>query len=296
MILVIGEILADMIGKDSDGKLDLAAYVGGAPFNVAVNAKQAGAKVGFIGRVGSDPLGAFLKRNAARANLDYLDVQTDPVRNTTIAFVTLLSGERDFAFLRNGTADYFIDVKNLNLKDFPDLNVVHLGSLMLSESEGVVLANDILKKAKAANKLLSFDVNFRTDLYQDFDAAKKAYAPFIEKADILKFSDDEILAFTGLSDINTAIDKVYRKDMLLLLTMGAKGSKYVYNELSGFIPTEKVIPVDTTGAGDAFFGTTLANLDGKEFTGENIEKALIKGNEAGAKATLFKGAIKLCAI
>lgn len=292
MILVIGEILADMIGKDSDGKLDLAAYVGGAPFNVAVNAKQAGAKVGFIGRVGSDPLGAFLKRNAARANLDYLDVQTDPVRNTTIAFVTLTDGERDFAFLRNGTADYFIDVKNLDLNAFSNLNVVHLGSLMLSESEGVVLANDIAEKAKAANKLLSFDVNFRTDLYQDFDAAKKAYAPFIEKADILKFSDDEILAFTGLSDINTAIDKVYRKDMLLLITMGAKGSKYVYNDLSGFILSDPVKPVDTTGAGDAFFGAVLANIDGKKLNKQTIEAAVKAGNLSGANATQFFGAVK----
>lgn len=292
MILVIGEILADMIGKDSDGKLDLAAYVGGAPFNVAVNAKQAGAKVGFIGRVGSDPLGAFLKRNAARANLDYLDVQTDPVRNTTIAFVTLTDGERDFAFLRNGAADYFIDVKNLDLNAFSNLNVVHLGSLMLSESEGVVLANDIAEKAKAANKLLSFDVNFRTDLYQDFDAAKKAYAPFIEKADILKFSDDEILAFTGLSDINTAIDKVYRKDMLLLITMGAKGSKYVYNDLSGFILSDPVKPVDTTGAGDAFFGAVLANIDGKKLNKQTIEAAVKAGNLSGANATQFFGAVK----
>ncbi len=292
MILVIGEILADMIGKETDGKLDLAAYVGGAPFNVAVNAKQAGAKVGFVGRVGSDPVGAFLKRNAARANLDYLDIQTDPVRNTTIAFVTLTNGERDFAFLRNGTADYFIDVKNLDLNAFPSLNVVHLGSLMLSESEGVVLANDIIEKAKAANKLLSFDVNFRTDLYQDFDAAKKAYAPFIEKADILKFSDDEILAFTGLSDINAAIDKVYRKDMLLLITMGAKGSKYVYNDLSGFIPSDPVKPVDTTGAGDAFFGAVLANIDGKKLNKQAIEATVKAGNLSGAKATRFFGAVK----
>lgn len=68
---------------------------------------------------------------------------------------------------------------------------------------------------------------------------------------------------------------------------------YVYNGLSGVVATEKVTPVDTTGAGDAFFGTVLAELDGKEFTKENIENALIKGNKAGAKATQFKGAIKL---
>ena len=292
MILVIGEILADMIGKETDGKLDLAAYAGGAPFNVAVNAKQSGAKVGFIGRVGSDPVGAFLKRNAARANLDYLDIQTDPARNTTIAFVTLLNGERDFAFLRKNTADYFIDVKDLDLNAFPDLSVVHIGSLMLSESAGAELADTIARKVKAANKLLSFDVNFRTDLYQDFNAAKKAYAPFIEKADILKFSDDEISAFTGTIDINAAIDKVYKKDMLLLITMGAKGSRYVYNDVSGFIPSDPVAPVDTTGAGDAFFGTVLANIDGKKLNKQTIEAAVKAGNLSGAKATQFFGAVK----
>lgn len=292
MILVTGEILADMIGKETDGKLDLSAYIGGAPFNVAVNAKQSGAKVGFIGRVGSDPVGAFLKRNAARANLDYLDIQTDPARNTTIAFVTLTDGERDFAFLRNGTADYFIDVQDLDLNDFPNLNIVHLGSLMLSESEGRILAENIAEKTKAANKLLSFDVNFRTDLYKDFNAAKQAYAPFIEKADILKFSDDEILAFTGLSDITAAIDKVYKKNMLLLVTLGAKGSAYVYNDFSGFIPSVPVKPVDTTGAGDAFFGAVLANIDGKKLNKQTIEAAVKAGNLSGAKATQFFGAVK----
>lgn len=51
MILSIGEILADFIGED---ETKFRMCCGGAPFNVAVNAKHAGAKVGFIGRVGKD--------------------------------------------------------------------------------------------------------------------------------------------------------------------------------------------------------------------------------------------------
>ena len=60
MILCIGEILADMVGESEGDSLALHAYCGGAPFNCAVNAKQAGAKVGFVGRVGDDPVGRFL--------------------------------------------------------------------------------------------------------------------------------------------------------------------------------------------------------------------------------------------
>ena len=51
--------------------------------------------------------------------------------------------------------------------------------------------------------------------------------------------------------------------------------------------------MDTTGAGDAFFGTLLANLDGKEFTEENIELAMQKANKAGAETTQFLGAVLL---
>ena len=51
MILSICEILADMVGESENGNLKFSAFCGGAPFNVAVNAKYAGAKVGFLGRV-----------------------------------------------------------------------------------------------------------------------------------------------------------------------------------------------------------------------------------------------------
>ena len=63
--------------------------------------------------------------------------------------------------------------------------------------------------------------------------------------------------------------------------------------MTGTVPTEKVKPIDTTGAGDAFFGTFLASVEGKEWNKENIESALVKANKAGADATQFLGAIKL---
>ena len=53
MILSVGEILADMIGQKVDGVTTFKAFCGGAPFNLAVNAKQSGAKVDFVGRVTS---------------------------------------------------------------------------------------------------------------------------------------------------------------------------------------------------------------------------------------------------
>ena len=293
MILSIGEILADMIGGNSSGNLSFNAFCGGAPFNVAVNAKRAGAKVVFLGKVGDDPIGKFLIEQAKKANFDGLEIQVDPVKNTTLAFVTLTDGERDFAFYRHDTADYQIDLEECKSFNDKDLSIVHLGSLMLSEKVGVDLAKSVVNKAKKLGKKISFDVNFRLDLYNDFDDAINAYKPFVEQADIIKFSDDELLAYTGESDLMKAIEKVSKKDVLLVVTMGSKGSLYYYNENMKIIPTDVVKPIDTTGAGDAFFGTLLACLDGKDFNEENLTIAMQKANQTGAKTTQFLGAVEL---
>lgn len=294
MILSVGEILADMIGQKEDGVTTFKAFCGGAPFNLAVNAKQSGAKVGFVGRVGNDVIGRFVLCEAQKAHLDRLDIQIDAECNTTIAFVTLTDGERDFAFNRHDTADFNIDFDDIDFESYENLEIVHLGSLMLSEQKGREFAEKIANKASELGAKLSFDMNFRKDIYKNFEDAKRAYAPFVECADIIKFSDDELADYTGISDMDEAAKSVLKKDKLLLVTLGKSGSAYYYNDLKGIVPSISGVKcVDTTGAGDAFFGAFLANIEGKELTEENIVYAMQQGNIKGAKTTEFYGAIEL---
>lgn len=294
MILSVGEILADMIGQKEDGVTTFKAFCGGAPFNLAVNAKQSGAKVGFVGRVGNDVIGRFVLCEAQKAHLDRLDIQIDAECNTTIAFVTLTDGERDFAFNRHDTADFNIDFDDIDFESYENLEIVHLGSLMLSEQKGREFAEKIANKASELGAKLSFDMNFRKDIYKNFEDAKRAYAPFVECADIIKFSDDELTDYTGISDMDEAAKSVLKKDKMLLVTLGKSGSAYYYNDLKGIVPSISGVKcVDTTGAGDAFFGAFLTNIEGKELTKENIVYAMQQGNIKGAKTTEFYGAIEL---
>lgn len=294
MILSVGEILADMIGQKEDGVTTFKAFCGGAPFNLAVNAKQSDAKVGFVGRVGNDVIGRFVLCEAQKEHLDRLDIQIDAERNTTIAFVTLTDGERDFAFNRHDTADFNIDFDDIDFESYENLEIVHLGSLMLSEQKGREFAEKIANKASELGAKLSFDMNFRKDIYKNFEDAKRAYAPFVERADIIKFSDDELADYTGISDMDEAAKSVLKKDKLLLVTLGKSGSAYYYNDLKGIVPSISGVKcVDTTGAGDAFFGAFLTNIEGKELTEENIVYAMQQGNIKGAKTTEFYGAIEL---
>ena len=72
---------------------------------------------------------------------------------------------------------------------------------MLREKEGIELARYIYKKAKELNKKISFDVNFRDDIYPSKEEAINIYLEFIKGADILKFSEEEIELFTNEKDL-----------------------------------------------------------------------------------------------
>lgn len=195
MILCIGEILADMIGNVKDGALYYERKAGGAPFNVACAAKKFGAQAGFVGSVGDDLIGDFLVKFAKEKNLDDLFISRNANRNTTLAFVELdEKGERSFCFYRKNTADYILPDVSGTL--FGSADTVHIGSLMLSEKEGLEYAENIAKRAHAENKLLSFDVNYRTDIFKDRQSAVDGYKRIIAYADVVKFSQDEVEVFT----------------------------------------------------------------------------------------------------
>ncbi len=287
MILCAGEILADMIGAERDGVFVYERKAGGAPFNVACAVKKFGVKSAFAGSVGDDIIGGFLKDFVKSVKLDGLCLESDAQRNTTLAFVQLdRHGERSFCFYRKNTADYRMPEIPDGLLDSAD--IVHIGSLMLSEDEGAAYAARLAKRASSAGKTVSFDVNFRTDIFKDKESAVSRYKTMLEAADIVKFSEDEVEIF-GQDYIDGRL-----KEKLVCITFGGNGSEWRYLGRRNAVPSVKVKPVDTTGAGDAFYAGVLSRLDGlqkSEWTDGVLNHALKFGNVCGALNTLGRGAI-----
>ena len=286
MILSVGEILVDMIGAEKDGGFCYERKAGGAPFNLACAVAKFGAKSGFVGAVGADTVGTFLEKFVQKQNLAYAFVEKNEKVNTTLAFVELdKNGERSFCFYRKNTADYRLP--EIPEEAFQAADTVHIGSLMLSEKEGEAYALALANKAKAHGKTVSFDVNFRDDIFRDRAAAVTIYKQLIELADIVKFSEDETEIFT-----KEYVESL--QDKLVCISLGAQGSEWRYGGRANRVPSISVKPVDTTGAGDAFYAGVLSQLDGKgraEWTDEALNAAFRFGNVCGALNTLGRGAI-----
>ena len=148
-------------------------------------------------------------------------------------------------------------------------------------------ALDIIERAHAFGKTVAFDVNYRTDIYRDTESAIKTYKNILALADIVKFSEDEVEIF-GEDYVNTLTDK------LVLITLGKDGSEWRYGGKRNKVSSISVKPVDTTGAGDAFFAGTLSQLDknvGNPLNEQILNDSLSFGNIAGALNTTGRGAI-----
>lgn len=275
-----------MIGEEKNGSITYERKAGGAPFNVACALKKFGADVKFVGSVGDDLIGRFLIKYAKDFGMDTTYIHQNPERNTTLAFVELNEdGERSFCFYRKNTADYCMpDVSDELIKS---ADIVCIGSLMLADPKCVEYALDIAARAHALGKTVAFDINYRTDIYRDRESAVETYKKILAVADIVKLSEDELETFT--EDYVSGLT-----DKLVLITLGKNGSEWRYKGKKNRMPTITVRPIDTTGAGDAFFAGALSVLDknnGAPLTEQLLNDSLRFGNVAGALNTTGRGAI-----
>lgn len=300
-VYCIGELLIDLVaekqGNDLSKAVQFTKKAGGAPANVACAIAKLGGKGVFIGCVGNDPFGKFLLDTLKHEGVDISLTQLSKTF-TTLAFVSLAEdGERDFVFSRGADKELEYDP---TLRKVLQGNMLHLGAATallggsLEKAYGKYLFDGLTK-----DMFISFDPNFRGDLWkEDEDTFIKKCMPFIEKSHLCKFSKEEAQLLSGKTDIYEACDKLHEVGAkIITVTLGGEGTLLSSQGTKKLIPSIKVTPVDTTGAGDAFIGCLLyqiSNLGTFETIFEDfalLEKMVQTANKAGAITTTKYGAI-----
>jgi fructokinase len=258
-LLSIGEILWDLIGGER--------HLGGAPFNLAVQARRLGHEVTFVSAVGDDELGraalaAALERGVAT---DHIAVVPDaPTGTVTVTGDT--HGQPAFTIHRPAAYD-FIPMRSIDCN--PDW--VCFGTLLQTAPAMRQLVRNLVAASPNARRF--YDVNLRPGSY-----SPELVAELLQLATVVKLNEDEVEEVTRL------LGPQHWK--LACITRGAAGCTLLMNGMRYECPGYPVKVADTVGAGDAFSAAFLHGLD----QGWSPEKIGDFANRIGAQAASRHGA------
>ncbi len=308
-VIALGELLVDMIdhGRTERGNTLFEANPGGAPCNALAMLRQLNRKVGFIGKVGDDLLGHELKETLDKLGINSENLIMDPYYRTTLAFVkNFEDGDRDFSFYRNPGADMMLTKNEIPVDVIRNTKIFHYGTISMTHHEVREATYYAIDEAKKSGAITSFDPNIRETLWNDLNDAKEQLEKGLEKCDVLKISDNEILWFTGENDYSRAVEKIREKYSIPLITvsLGKMGSRAYYrspdNGKENIVVEEKPFlqedTIETTGAGDTFCGCVLNFVleNGLYNVNESKLRSMLRfANCAASIVTTRRGALKV---
>ncbi len=299
-IAALGELLIDFTdrGVSPGGMRLFERNPGGAPANVLTAAARFGSRTAFLGKVGDDMHGRFLRQTLLDAGIDVSGLVMAEDVFTTLAFVALDErGERSFSFARKPGADTCLRPEELNAAVLEGTRVLHVGSLSLTDEPARSATFAAVERAKTAGALISYDPNYRSVLWPDAETAARHMRSMAPYVDVMKLSDEETVLLTGESDPAAALEALLVRGVkCAAVTLGAEGALVAAADGMRHVPGFSVDAVDTTGAGDAFWGGFLHRMLalGKTPDALTIDEAADCarwGNAAAAVCVTRRGAI-----
>jgi len=209
-----------------------------------------------------------------REGIDTRGMVFDAYARTTLHFHAFRpDGSIESLFYRNPGADTALAPAELHTEILDKASVFHFDSLNLTDEPCKSAVDEAIRRARTAEALISFDVNYRDVLWPDVESARARVLEYAAKADIVKFNETEVDLFLGGMDGVQGLLAAGCK--LVLVTLGEKGVRYQTSELIGIQAGFPVEPVDTVGCGDSFMAGFLACLiKESRLTGPYSEKEL----------------------
>ncbi|MGM0389262.1 MAG: carbohydrate kinase family protein [Natrinema limicola] len=299
-VLVAGEALVDFIPERAGPLEDVAGFErrpGGAPANVAVALARLDDPPLFWTRVGDDPFGRYLERTLADYGLPTRFVARDAEAKTTLAFVTHdETGDREFTFYRDDTADTCLEPGRIDDQTLADCEWIHAGGVTLSGGSARAATLELLERAATADCTISFDPNWRPELWPDEEAFASTVGDALAHVDVCFATATELEALGASGESPTEIARAAIDGgaaHTVFVTRGSEGAVAVASDDAAW-PTATVShrgfavdTVDTTGAGDAFVAGAIDALrDGRDLTA-----TVTFANAVAATATTARGAM-----
>ena len=289
-VWVVGEVLIDLIPDGAERK----AVVGGGPANTAKALSKLGIDTQFIDGISSDKYGQMALKELHKDNVK-LDFAYFSDKPTCLAIVSLdSSGSATYEFVIEGTATFDFMPSWLPDPVSNKPSLLHIGTLVTAiEPAASILhkwASDLAKVAP-----IVFDPNIRPPVMGNRDEYVKQVERWVDIATVIKVSDDDINWLYPDKSIDDVANAWLAKGAkLVVVTFGDKGLTAFSAKEKISVPAQKVIVVDTVGAGDtvgAILVEAIIESGLEKLHGEVLKKMLERAAKAAAITVSRTGAV-----
>jgi fructokinase len=250
VIIVGGEALVDLV-IDPTGQV--AAKLGGGPFNAARAAGRLGSPVSFLGALSDDRFGRLLLAQLVDDGVDVSLVQS------TEYPTTLAAAELD----EYGSATYHFYLDHTSAPTVSDAvlpagtRIFHVGTLGMV-LEPMATTMERLVATAPDDLLVLLDPNCRPRVTPDRAGYLQRLARMGLRADVVKVSTDD-LEFIAPGDHEVAVQSLLDGGATVVLhTDGGDSVRIRLADERVDVPVPRVQVADTIGAGDSFGGAFAA--------------------------------------
>ena len=280
-VLVVGSINMDMLAHSERLPLPGETLVGerfvmapgGKGANQAVAAARLGAPVRFVSRVGTREHGVALLQALDSEGINCDGVVRDPLALPVIAVIMVASvgGENAIVYVPGSNADLSAgDVEASS-------SAVQAAAVVVAQLEVPVLA---IQRA--------FELARSAGAITVLNAAPALAVPpsVLALTDWQVLNETEAMLMSGAADERSAAQQLLQRGpQQVLVTLGAAGVLLCTAAGIEHLPAQKVLAVDTVGAGDTFVGGLVTGLQ----EGRSAADAVRLGQAAAAIAVSRSG-------
>jgi 5-dehydro-2-deoxygluconokinase len=283
-VIVLGRIGYDLYSEEPHVPLPqvrrFSRYLGGSSANMAVGLSRLGAKVGFIGSLGTDGLSHFLADFLEAENVDTSHVKTVPGLLPSLSLTEVAPPDRfPQVFYRRDPVDTALQVDESDLDYVAACRMFITNGTSLCASPSRESTYRALERARQSGCRVIMDVDYRAMSWSSADEAGLAVRLALPFVDVLIGNQLELGLVAAKADLDAATEKLRKSGIPMLVSkLGELGTRVWTADGSVFLPPYSVEVLSTIGAGDGFASGFLYGLL-KEMT---VVECLHYGNAAAA--------------
>ncbi|WP_263418849.1 carbohydrate kinase family protein [Terriglobus albidus] len=285
-LIVLGETNLDLIlyGLEEDLPIerevlakDFRMTLGGSSSILAHNFATLGCRVGFITKVGGDPLGVLALERLHEAGVDLPPGVVNAQSQTGVTVVLHHGATRRILTYPGIMGE--LTVAEIDRDYLRQAKHLHISSLFLQRGLHAGLP-ELCSELRAEGCTVSLDTNDDPD-----DQWGGVLDRMLDVIDLLLPNDHEARRMTRCDDLEEAIDRLARRVPVVAVKQGRSGAMVRQGSQHSHVPAIPIAAVDTIGAGDSFNAGFLKGF----LAGEPLPVCAAMGNVAAALSTQRPG-------